>query len=35
MLSGEYDKDLSLLSMISNSTYTTNDDFLVQPVYNY
>jgi hypothetical protein len=29
MLSGEYDRDLSLLSMISNSTHITNDDFLV------
>jgi hypothetical protein len=30
-VSGEYDGDLSLLYMISTSTYTTNDDFLVQP----
>lgn len=29
MLSGEYDRDLSLLSMMSNGTNTANDDFLV------
>jgi hypothetical protein len=29
MLLGEYDKDLSLLSMMANSTNANNDVFLV------